>query len=224
MRPRASESESKPVAGSKAALATDEKSVRETNGAQATVCVECGAVSRTGDERCWVCGSSRRQLASGRGPVRLPMKRPPSAQFRLDSMLLTTSLLAALLALARVSPVGALVSLALCTPPYLRTALWLTRDDPDARPLSTWGKFVLFVESILLFSLTLVAFGSSLALVSFGAHLLTQTIAWIWDANSWAAQSWLVIGWIIASMVGLWISIGLAAWIAGVTWPRRWLA
>ena len=82
----------------------------------------------------------------------------------------------------------------------------------------------MFVKSILLFSLTLVAFGSSLALVSVGAHLLTQTIAWIWDANSWAAQSWLVIGWIIASMVGLWISIGLAAWIAGATWPRRWLA
>lgn len=102
----------------------------------------CGAGNDFTADRCWLCGQSL--LASTRVEPQSPSSH---TTFRLNSLMLTITLIAVCLGVFQISLGIGFLLVTLVTPAFLRTVVAATRGRSAGQPLTTDDKLVMFAAS-----------------------------------------------------------------------------
>lgn len=134
----------------------------------------------------------------------------------MTTVLLSTSLIAICLGVARLSPSLAIGMAILCGPAYIRTALVLDRTE-SPRPSNTLRRIVTFAESFAIIVGLIVC--GILAMISAVALFLSLGVGLAVGLGVIAAGILECIAAVIASMLGLVCGLGVMTAMLRRLWP-----
>ncbi|MFO0869743.1 MAG: hypothetical protein U0935_12495 [Pirellulales bacterium] len=162
--------------------------------------------------RCWVCGNAASPLL-GRWR-RIGSWNEDRLQFRLDTLLLTVTLLSAALALARVLPRETIALIGILAPAYLRVALRVQHCQTLGERIGPGRKMYWFATSTIIVT-AIAAAGSTAALLAVGLGVgIGRLVEW-WYEQDLLGVLWIILG----ASAGMFTGLAGAAWATARLWP-----
>jgi hypothetical protein len=181
------------------------------------ICAECGATLRPPAEKCWLCGKALETGEGATGESPFAAERRAGRQFSLSSLMLTITLLAVVLGVARISP-GIGIGLAIvATPALLRTCVAAVRRKSRGRPMTPREKLSVFAASLGVVLTIVVAAGAAFYATCWAGFFGGATVSSLW------AEGYGPIGWglVTGLVVGVVVAICVAILLARRLWPRK---
>lgn len=179
-------------------------------------CPECGATLRSQASRCWLCAKTIEASTAVTARPSSPTEQFAARQFSLSSLMLTITLLAVVLGVARLSP-GIGIGLAIvATPALVRTCITAVRRKTRGQPMTPLEKVGVFSATLGAVLTVLIAAGAAFYATCWAGFFGGAAVSSIW------AQGYDSIGWGLVTGVLLGIVVGLyVAYLLIRLWVRK---